>query len=147
MQAFFAKCFQPGPNPVKPISTHITNRRLRCNTSHNYQTSTPTGCPPQSTPNQVPMSHQYHQSLVQVPLAYIPTPIVNNPTTTSQTTTSHNNGQTLYVTYSDGDSVPNGDMDDESGNTHPWQAVVKKRKRNPQSNLIENPVPTTTHNT
>jgi len=50
------------------------------------------------------------------------------------------------MTYSDGDSVTNGDMDDESGNTHPWQAVVKKRKRNPHSNLIENPVPTTTHN-
>jgi len=72
--------------------------------------------------------------------------MVNHPTTTSQTTTSHNKGQTLYMTYSDGDSVPNGDMDDESGNTQPWQAVVKKRKRNPQSNLIENPVPSTTHN-
>jgi len=50
------------------------------------------------------------------------------------------------MTYSDGDSVPNGDMDDESGKTHPWQAVVKKRKRNSQSKLIENSVPTTTHN-
>jgi len=47
------------------------------------------------------------------------------------------------MTYSDGDSVPDGDMDDKSGNTHPWQAVVKKRKRNPQSSIIENPVPTT----
>jgi len=104
------------------------------------------GFPLNQPQNQLPMSHLHHQSPVQVPLAYIPTPTVNHPTTTSQTITSHNKGQTLYMTYSDADSVPNGDMDDESGNTHLWQAVVKERKRNPQSNLIENSVPSTTHN-
>ena len=134
------------PTGTKPGQTNIYSHNQPPPTMQ-HQSQLPNVYTPQSTPNQVPMSHLYHQSPVQVPLAYIPTPIVNHPTITSQTTTSHNNGQTLYMTYSDGDSVPNGDMDDESGNTHPWQAVVKKRKRNPQSNLIENPVPTTTHNT
>ena len=137
------------PTGTKPGQTNISSHNQPPPTMQhqsqllNFCTN---GMPPQSTPNQVPMSHLYHQSPVQVPLAYIPNPIDNHRTTTSQTITSHNNGQTPYMTYSDGDSVPNGDMDDESGNTHPCQAVVKKRKRNPKSNLIENPVPTTTHN-
>ena len=87
---------------------------------------------PQTTPNQVPMSEQYHQSPTQVPLAPISTPMANHPTTSSQPT-SQNNGHVYYMTYSDDDSIFNDDKDEESGNTRPWQTVVKKKRKNEPS--------------
>ena len=50
------------------------------------------------------------------------------------------------MTYSDNDSIFSDDKNEESGNTHPWQAVVKKRKRNPQSKPTEHHETTKIHN-
>jgi hypothetical protein len=68
--------------------------------------------------------------------------MANHPTTSSQPTTSQNNGHVYYMTYSDDDSIFNDDEDEQSGNTRPWQAVVKKRKRNPRSKPTEHLEPT-----
>jgi hypothetical protein len=50
------------------------------------------------------------------------------------------------MTCSDDDSILNAEEEGEHENAHPWQAVGKKRKRNPQSPPIETHIPTTTNN-
>ena len=50
------------------------------------------------------------------------------------------------MTCSDDDSTFNDEKEGESNNTHPWQAVGKKRKRNPHSIPTEIHIPTTINN-
>jgi hypothetical protein len=47
---------------------------------------------------------------------------------------------------SDDDSIRNAEEEGGHENAHPWQAVGKKRKRNPQSTPTETHIPTITNN-
>lgn len=100
----------------------------------------------QITPNQVPVRQQYHQLHAQTPIAYLPSHMAIQPTTSSLHATNSNHAHIQNMTCADDDSLSNDEKDGANENAHPWQAVGKKRKINPQPKPTETQIPTTTNN-
>jgi len=101
---------------------------------------------PQIIHTQEPVLQQYQHFQAQTPITYIPAPITTQPTTSSQCAPNSSYEHPHYMTCSDDDSTLNDEKEGESNSTHPWQAVGKKRKRNPHSTPTEIHIPTTINN-
>jgi len=72
--------------------------------------------------------------------------MTTQPATSSQCAPNSSSEHACFMACSDDDSTFNDEKEDESNNTHPWQAVGKKRKRNPFSTPTEIHIPTTINN-
>jgi len=101
---------------------------------------------PQIIHTQEPMLQQYQHFQAQTPITYIQAPITTQPATSSLCAPNSSYEHARYMTCSDDDSTFNDEKEGESNNTHPWQAVGKKRKRNPHSTPPEIHIPTTINN-
>ena len=102
---------------------------------------------PQIIHTQEPVLQQYQHFQAQMPITYIPAPITTQPTTSSQCAPNSSYEHAHYKTCSDDDSTFNDEKEGESNNTHPWQAVGKKKGKEihtpPQLRSIYQPQSTT----